>query len=232
MIDYAHRKGIIVRISSNLMHCSESVTQRIADSHCDFLLLSLYGASQESVSRYQAGADFSRVTAHAALIMKQRKHFPVVVWRFLVNCHNEHEIAKAQKMAGQVADVLEVSGLHCDVAEEIFLDNRGQYENIKTWLPRNERWSVYDYAKRGKKRQRTNSCSYLYTNPSINWDGSLSPCCLLWYEKYDFGNVLRDGFKAIWNNSSYRASRRLIFKGKPDGVTTVCAICRKNRAML
>jgi MoaA/NifB/PqqE/SkfB family radical SAM enzyme len=232
MIDYAHRKGIIVRVSSNLNCFDDGMAEKLTAARCDFLLLSLYGASQMSSGRYQQGTDYSRVMTHLGMIRKKRKRLPLIIWRYLVTRHNEEEIPRAQLTARHTVDILEVSALHCDMSEEIFLDGRGQFENVRKWLPVNQAWSIYDYTARRKKRHRTRSCSYLYANPAINWDGSVSPCCLVWDEKYDFGNVLREGFAKVWNNKYFQAGRRLIFRGEGSGARTVCAVCRKNKAML
>jgi radical SAM protein with 4Fe4S-binding SPASM domain len=65
----------------------------------------------------------------------------------------------------------------------------------------------------------------------INWNGSVSPCCAVWEETYDFGNMFNSSFKTIWNGSMYRASRRVV-SGKAipedDQMDLICARCKLN----
>jgi radical SAM protein with 4Fe4S-binding SPASM domain len=232
MIRYARRKGILVRVSSNLNSFQDGMALKLAQAKCDILLVSLYGASRESCHRYQTGTDFDRVIRTMRAIRRERRRQPLITWRFLVHRFNEHEINMARAVAKGTADVLEFKQLHCDMSEELFWDNRTQYENIRPWLPRDGRWSRYHHERQSKKRVRAFSCSYLYSTTVINWNGSVSPCCSAWYEKYDFGNVFQDGFEAVWNNERFRASRRLIFRGENNGTKTICGICKENKALL
>ncbi len=229
MIEYAHARGIIVKVSSNLNSLSSDGVRRLAASGCDFLLVSLYGASQESCERYQVGTRYDRVIRTMRRIMRARRNTPVVVWRYLVHRHNEREIGRAREEARGTADVLEFNFLRSDMAEELLLDERGQFENLEPWLPADEAWSMYT---RGGKRKRAphGRCAFLYSHTVINWNGSVSPCCSVWHEKYDFGNALRASFRAVWNNDSFRDSRKLIFQGRPGPRAGICAICKKNRA--
>ncbi|MBN2351046.1 MAG: radical SAM protein [Spirochaetales bacterium] len=231
MISYARSKGMVVRVSSNLNCLRDGSAARLAGSECDLLLVSLFGASQETAERYQEGTDFAHVVENMRAVRKARKRFPVVTWRFLVNKYNEHEIPKAVETMKGTADAVEFNHLFCDMGEEPFWDNRTQYENIRPWLPDDGHWSHYDGESAMKKRTRTRSCSFLYSSCYVNWNGSVSPCCMVWPEKYDFGNVFREEFEAVWNNELFRASRGLIFKGRPSAVRTICGICRKNKAL-
>lgn len=236
MIHYARKKGVIVHISSNLNYFNETMAEELVKSNCDLLIVSLHGASQESCSKYQNGTNFDRVMDNVRTIVEKRRQkrrkLPFIQWRFLVNKYNDHEIPKAEEIARERVDMLELAALRCDMAEELFMDNQSQFENVREWLPKDEKWSIYDYRHKAKKRLRKNSCSFLYSQSVINWNGSVSPCCGLWYERHDFGNMFESNFKNIWNNKSYRASRQLIFKGKECDAKTICNICKRNAAIL
>ncbi len=231
MIDLARSRGMVVRISSNLSSLRNGSARRLAKTNCDLLLVSLFGASQESSERYQAGTDFALVVENMRAIRRERKRFPLVTWRFLIHKYNQHEIPKAKEMMKGTVDALEFNQLLCDMGEEPFWDNRAQYENIRPWLPDDGHWSRYDREAESKKRTLTRVCSFLYSSFIVNWNGSVSPCCMVWPEKYDFGNVFREGFEAVWNNEAFLASRSLIFRGKPSAVRTVCGICKNNKAL-
>jgi radical SAM protein with 4Fe4S-binding SPASM domain len=234
MIDYAHRKGIVVRLSSNLNYLDGNMTEQLVQSKCDILIISLDGTSQGSCSKYQIGTDFSKVIRNIQLIRGARGEgkYPLLYWRFLVNKYNEPEIMQAIEMSKSLVDVLEIGDMMCDTTDMLFMDDSTQFENIKEWLPADERYSMFDYRRRQKKHTGSNLCSSLYRQSVINWNGSVSPCCALWYESMDFGNIYRGGFANIWNNENYRSARNLVFSGRSDGVETICNICKANNAIM
>ena len=237
MISYAHEKGFITAISSSLVHLDEDMAEALISSGLDILIVSLDGVSQETAERYQVGADFAKVMSHIKLIVDKKrelsKRAPFIQWRFIVTKYNEHEIPQAEILAkGIGVNKLEICGIYCDMGEMLFWDNEAQFQNVKEWLPEDERYSVYDYTKRKRKNIPKNKCSYLWNQMMINWNGLVSPCCALWYEKYDFGNVLAHSIKEIWNNEKYRAARKVIRGGKESDVKTICHICKGNNAML
>ena len=71
------------------------------------------------------------------------------------------------------------------------------------------------------------SCKYLWSMPAIDPNGSMSPCCAVFPERCDFGNVFQQNLSEIWNNEKYVASRRIV-SGKPGSPSTVCVICAAN----
>lgn len=236
MIHYARNKHILVNVSSNMNYFDEFMAEKLVQSGCNELIVSLDGASQESCSKYQVGINFDKVLNNMKTVREKKLKFhrkePIVVWKFLVNKYNEHEIIIAKKIAKDFADRLEFDTFRCDTAEELFMNNQDQFKNVRNWLPRNERWSMYDYKTKSKKVINQNFCSFLYSQSVINWDGSVSPCCALWYKKWDFGNIFKSGFKNIWNNKYYRSSRKFIFRNQVSNTKTICYICKRNAAII
>jgi radical SAM protein with 4Fe4S-binding SPASM domain len=51
-------------------------------------------------------------------------------------------------------------------------------------------------------------CVWPWAGITVNPNGSVSPCCSVEEDMYDFGNIFQDGFKKIWNNPDYLRSRR------------------------
>ena len=73
--------------------------------------------------------------------------------------------------------------------------------------------------------KRRVNCSWLWTQATINWDGSVAPCCAVYDQSFDFDNISGTLFKKAWNNEKYRASRRFSSKGETGKVMTVCMQC-------
>jgi MoaA/NifB/PqqE/SkfB family radical SAM enzyme len=237
MIKYAKTYRTKVEISSNLNVFSDEMCKELLDSGLDVLTVSLDGASQKSVSAYQKGGNFEQVIANIKNIVNKKKElntkYPLINWRFLVNKYNEHEIGKARELAKELdIDNIEINKFRCDMGTEILMDSKSQVENVKNWLPKNEALSMYDYSKGSKKVALKNDCNWLWTQSAINWDGSVSPCCAIWHQKFDFGKVNGTSFFEIWNNEKYKEARMIISGklGKP--VDNICYICKKNSAQV
>lgn len=236
MVQYAKRHHIDITISTNLNYFNEEICKKLIESGLDTLIVSLDGASHDSVQKYQKGSDFEQVLNNIKRIVKLKNKLnsklPGLEWRFLVNRFNEHEIEKAKTLAKELKiDRLDISFFRCNMAEELFLNNEKQYQNVKSWLPKDEKLSMYDYKLRRKKNIKKH-CRLLWFYSAVNPDGSISPCCANWRERYDFGNICISSFKEIWNNEKYKDARRIDRGEKVSMEENVCYVCHKNKAII
>jgi radical SAM protein with 4Fe4S-binding SPASM domain len=61
---------------------------------------------------------------------------------------------------------------------------------------------------------------------TVNPRGEVSPCCVVYEESSDFGNLVREGLSEVWNNEHYRASRALFSRKACDTeLQTICHRC-------
>ena len=235
MVKYSKSFKVNVSISTNLNHFNHSICSDLVLSGLDHLVVSLDGASQESVSKYQVGNDFKKVVANIKKLANCKRELnkktPIIVWRFLVNKYSEKEIKIAKKLSRQIGvDELKINKFRCDMGKELLFDNDEQFKNVSKWLPTNESFSYYDYEKRRKKKTR--NCRWLWMKSTINWNGSVSPCCGVWHEKYDFGNIRDNSFKAIWNSAKYREARKFSRKKDIKPTDNICSICYANKSII
>lgn len=235
MIRYAKRYNIKVTISSNLMVFDGSISKELIDSGLDVLVVSLHGASNDSISRYQRGGNFKKAYSNMKNLIRIRESFkkkkPLIQWKFIVNRHNESEIENAKKLFKE-------SGVD-EISFEDMLPNMGTYvlrseeecfKELLQWNPKNDEYSIFDY-KTKKKKFHTSSCNWLWLMSAINWDGSVSPCCSIWFEKFDFGNCLKSSFMDVWNNENYQNARKIILEQKINKFN-ICEVCKKNTAQI
>ncbi len=237
MVRRAKKFKVRVVISTNLKQFNNDICAEIIDSEIDDVVVSLDGASQESVAKYQIGNDYEKVRANMkALIDRKRKlnaKKPSVTWRFLVNRFNEHEMDKAEAISREMGvDVVKFNKFRCDMGNELFLDSQEQFANVRDWLPKDEALSMYDYSQKKKKKDKSNHCKWLWFESSINWNGAVSPCCAVWNEQYDFGNVNDARFGEIWNSAKYRQARKIVSGAEVDAPGNICAVCHSNRAII
>ena len=236
MVKYARKKKIYVNISTNLSHFSEDMAVKLIKSNLNRLIISLDGASQESVEKYQKGNNFDLVIKNIQNIVSMKNELksdlPVLQWRFVVNKYNENEIGKAEKMSQELGiDRLEITKFRCDMGNEISLDNEAQFENVFEWLPENEELSLYSYSEKCKK-VINDLCKLLWFESAIHPDGSVAPCCAIWPQKFDFGNINNSPFRKIWNNENYQNARRVSRGDKISLYENICYKCKINKAQI
>lgn len=238
MIKYAKQMNIKVALSCNLNYFNENICSKLVESGLDLLIVSLYGASQKSVEKYQRGSNVNKVFANMKQIISERKRLkvtkPKVQWKFLINKYNQTEIPQAVLISRELGiDELKVgSKFRCDMGKELTLDNESQYNNVKAWLPDNEVYSMYSYSQKSKKKLRGQDCTWLWLKSTINWNGSVSPCCAVWPEKYDFGDFRNSSFFEIWNNHHYQHARNVVRGRKKGSTGNICEICYSNKAQI
>jgi len=236
MVKYARDKNIYVNISTNLNHFNEDMCLQMINSGLNRLIISLDGASQESAERYQKGIQFDLVINNIQDIVSMKKKLkndlPILQWRFVVNKYNEHEVRKAEKISKELKiDILELTKFRCDMGDEILLDNKAQFENVFEWLPKNEDLSLYNYSEKQKK-DIGDICKLLWFESVIHPDGSVAPCCAIWPQKFDFGNINNSSFRKIWNNEAYQNARRMSRGDKISIHGNICYICKMNKAQI
>jgi len=236
IVRYARNRNILVSTSSNLNIFDDKICRELIWSGLNILMVSLDGASQETVETYQQGNNFAKVLGNMKKIVKEKRNLnvrkPLLQWKFFVTRFTEEEVPKAKRLAKEIGvDHIEFAKLLCDMSQRFFLDPESQFENVKEWLPHDERYSAYGSILKRRKKVLNNDCSSLWTRSVMNWDGSIFPCCNVYGEKWGFGNAFEEGFFTIWNNDAYRSSRERVANGKITKKKTICHICAKNEAM-
>lgn len=231
MISYAHKKKINTSFNTNLTFLDPSDAERLVLSGLNHIKISLDGASTETYSQYRIGGDFERVVGNIKTLVQKKKDLnrrhPFIELQFIVMKHNEQEMDKMRALSKSLGvDSLLIENMRPDMREELFSSDTLSIEKYRKWLPKNEEYSLFDY-KGMTRKQKKRFCNYLWTTAVINWDGSVVPCCSVYDEKYDFGNIFAEDFARIWNGPKYRASRAMIRQKKKSKIDTVCINCLK-----
>ncbi|MHA2282360.1 MAG: radical SAM/SPASM domain-containing protein [Promethearchaeota archaeon] len=235
MIKYAQKHKIKVLVSSNLNILDNNIAKQLIDAKLDFLIVSLDGTSQKTYAKYRIGGNYDEVIKNISLLINMKRElksdYPRVLIQFVIFKHNEKEIPKIKRLAKNLGvdlffrqGALGGKGYSPPVIKDRIM--------AKKWLTQNKKYHMeYDYFSE-KPYLRDGKCGYLWKVATINWDGSVFPCCWIYENKHSFGNILQKEFKGIWNNEYFRSSRRLFAKkGKtitPDSELkeTICYQCK------
>jgi MoaA/NifB/PqqE/SkfB family radical SAM enzyme len=71
-----------------------------------------------------------------------------------------------------------------------------------------------------KEPEKRPLCNWPWAGIAINPNGSVSPCCSIEEDAYDFGDVFKRGFGWIWNGAEYARARKHV-KGYVEHKTDV-----------
>lgn len=235
MITYAHKRKIRVSVSSNLNIFNENIAEQLIDSKLDYLIVSLDGTSQEVYGKYRIGGDYDTVIKHIKLLIEKRKElksdYPRILIQFVIFKHNEGEVSSVKELAKSLGvDIFFRQGA---------LGGKGQSPPMtkdrqlaRQWLTENKKYhSEYDYFS-DEPCLKSGACDYLWSVATINWDGSVLPCCWIYNNEHSFGNIIENNFAEIWNNIYFRSSRNLFNKKNSlsasgvDPKDTICYKCK------
>lgn len=233
MIAHAKKYGVHITVSTNFQHFDERSAEALVDSGLDRLIVSIDGASQQTYEKYRRGGSFQTAIDNVRMLVGKKRELkrrlPMIIWQFLVFRHNEHEIETARRM-GQELGVDEVGVSPAFIAVDS--------EEFRNWVPDNAAYSRYA----ASSGQASRGCSDVFLKPAVqpvcnwpwkgitvNWDGSVSPCCGVYREDEDFGSILDVPFPRLWNNAHYRGARQFIReRAMPEAaVKNTCASCLK-----
>ncbi|MFH1587679.1 MAG: radical SAM protein [Candidatus Diapherotrites archaeon] len=229
MIAEAHGRKIWTSINTNLnVPFSDETAKKLVESGLDQLYCSIDGITQKTYEIYRKGGKLEVVVANLKIVNKWKKKLnsktPLIKWQFLVMKHNEHELPKLEETRKKWgADELAIGAVRSELDTEIFKKDEQKVDETSEWLPKNEDYSRYDYEKKERKVQKS-QCYFPWLVSVVNWDGSVSPCCGVYAQRYDFGNAFKSSFMKIWNNDKYRDARDIIAK-RSKKKTVVCWNC-------
>ena len=190
IIKMFHKKKIATHISSNLNVANKDIMEGISQAGLDYLTVSLSGISQEIYQRYHRGGRFDLMRENLEhLITYKREHNksrPVIEWKYLLFRHNVKEVEKARELSAKLG-------------VDIFRIARGGGEE-EAIIKKNE-------APRSYKGSRL--CHQLWHTVVINADGTVPPCCYLFFREDDFGVYKDAGITDIRNNNAFLTARKL-----------------------
>jgi len=197
MVRYAAQRKISTTIHSNLNSLAPEFARRLIEAGLSELVASIDGASEESYRAYRRGGSFAKALNNLKVFIETKKSLssdsPRIQWKFLVFRQNEHEIEKARLLAEEIGVPIQFS---LAVAPGVFESTLDEYNNK-------------DFAEKFIKNYGL-PCEQLWKSPVICPDGEVLPCCMVNQKKYSVGNLFKEEFSDIWNNSTYQALRRII----------------------
>lgn len=221
MVKYASAKKIYTATSTNAHYLNDDNARKTVESGLDRLIISIDGTTQEVYQQYRVGGKLDKVIEGTRNIVKWRKQLksktPFIFFQFLVVKPNEHQIDDIKKMAKELG-VDEVRFKTAQVYD---------YEQDPNQLiPTIDKFSRYKKTVDGTyqpKNNLKNHCWKLWHSNVITWDGLVVPCCFDKDAMHQLGDINKQSFKEIWQNSNYRQFRTELMKSRKN--IDICSNC-------
>lgn len=227
MIAYLKRAGIHVALSSNLVLTPRESLDGLIASGLDHLIVSMDGATPATYEQYRRGGDFHQVCSNIQYLSARKKELhaehPFISCKFLVFKHNQHELPAFRELGRRLA------------ADEVrFAPPYIGPESRTQWLTDLPEFNRYRDSAFGENASLP--CHWLWYGVTLNWDGTISPCCLgnSYYPELDFGAISGQAFREVWWNPLYQAarSRFQLRPGRSFDLKVACDDCNYLKAYL
>lgn len=218
MIKYASENGIFTRLSTNFsVKYNDEFMRELILSGLGILVIDLDGTDQETYEKYRKNGDLNLVLENTKKAVEIKKKnsvvYPRIQTRMIVMKHNEHQIEEFRKISRDMnVDEMELGNIQMNP------------NTAKNWLPKNQKYVYESYLKETK----ITPCHWPWSGMTINWDGGVSPCCVVDDEKSDFGDIFEQGVKKLWNNEYYMSARSVFSKEKNHSKSTICNMCKND----
>jgi radical SAM protein with 4Fe4S-binding SPASM domain len=192
MIKYAADAKISTLISTNFNIFKDEDIPKLFASGLTVLEPCLDGFTQEAYAKYRQGGNVETVKHNIKAVMDyKKKHsykYPIVDVQVVMFDHLKEELPLIDKFLKD-----------CGVDHITYRQENLGFNSPETTVA-------------GKSRA-AGRCFWLYLGCMIRPDGSLYPCCGRDFDRFAYGNILKEDLGAIWNNKFYRFSRRLFGRG-------------------
>jgi MoaA/NifB/PqqE/SkfB family radical SAM enzyme len=226
IIEYTKKNKVGVLLSTNLNYMTDTLIDSIINLKLDKMVISIDGASQETYGSYRKEGDFNQVLGNLKKIIKRKKELkskhPRIVWQYLINKKNEKDVEKAKGIARELG--IKINFLYMRTSQ--LIRKKGEKINkelIEEWVSDNFPGTMEEASSTINTK---GVCSYPFKYLFVNPEGTTSPCCALYDQKTDFGDLLKTDLKELWNNKKYVSARSRFSKKKPnEKVFTICDIC-------
>ena len=218
-IRYACIKKIYTVTSTNAHFLNDDRARETIESGLDKIIISIDGTDQNTYEKYRIGGNYNKVLEGIQNLLywkkKLNKQNPIVAIQFLVFKFNQHQISEIKELHKKLS------------TDQLYLKTAQIYDFHKSpeLIPDNPRYSRYrkendNYKIKNRLR---NECWRMWSSTVITWDGKVVPCCFDKDAKYVLGDLSKNSFSEIWNNTNYLKFREQIITARND--IYICRNC-------
>lgn len=235
IIRFAKKEKIRTGFTTNGVLLTSQIIDRILDSGCDWLNISIDGATKETYQEIRQGSDFGLVINNVKELIGKKKDskLDISIW-FLGMKENIKELAQMVRLVSDLGiRQLNMQTVHtwgnplqADKFKDLRL-NSSLDELVQAIRQAQEfakRYNVefnYDNTPFNKS---VRACKWPWKSCYISVEGFVTPCCIHGSNPdiINFGNIFERPFKEIWNNDKYKEFRKKLKSNVSGGICIGC----------
>ncbi|MGD9101507.1 MAG: radical SAM protein [Anaerolineae bacterium] len=231
----AKAQGLRVDTSTNGTLLTPEIGAALIDAGLDLMSFSIDGTTPETYEPIRRGARFESVIENvrrmAALKRERGVDHPKLNIGYILTNHNYHQLPDLVQLADEIGieeinvwylqggetygDIgnLSLEGQNRIEVERIYAETRklAGDKGIKLTLPPLERF------------YNAPICDWSWWGTYVTWDGYVTPCCIMCYpEIFNFGNLLQQDMRALWNGPAYCKFRAELRSDAPPSFCRGC----------
>lgn len=208
MIDYAAKKNIFVKISSNGFFGHKDIPEKIIRSELDELLVSLDFPDAQSYKIMKGKDVFHEVVGNIKALIAARgsRLKPFISLQLLMTRNNQDRVKDFFSLSRDL-------GVDQALIKKIRVDNP---DSRNEFLPFDKRYIRRLY--RDGRNSAQNSCLRPQVSATVLWDGNVTACCFDMDGKFIFGNLHDFSLRKIHSD----------FLNHRDDISSLCKRCSIN----
>jgi radical SAM protein with 4Fe4S-binding SPASM domain len=218
-IRYASIKKIYTVTSTNAHFLNDDRARETIESGLDKIIISIDGTDQDTYEKYRIGGNYNKVLEGIQNLSywkkKLKKQNPIVALQFLVFKFNQQQISEIKELHKKLS------------TDQLYLKTAQIYDFHKSseLIPDNPHYSRYkkENGRYKIKNRLRNQCWRMWSSTVITWDGKVVPCCFDKDGKYVLGDLTKNSFYEIWNNTNYLKFREQILTARKE--IDICRNC-------
>jgi len=210
MISYANSRGLLTHVTTNGKLLTVENATKLIDSGLDSIIISFQGVDAEGYREMR--------NDKAETIVTNLMNFKNM--RDKSNARNPHicvSTTTTNETTAEIRQFEESMSMYCDSVSV-----------GATWFRRLENKElVKDALPRAKKLPHHFKCIEVMTKLSIDWDGSVSPCCLDYDQQMKIGDLNTESLIKIWKSDKLKHIQGLLSQSQQD-LFVLCSTCELN----
>ena len=218
-VKYASQRNIYSITSTNAHYLNDEQARLTVDSGLDKIIISIDGTTQEIYEKYRVGGTYNKVIEGIQNLVywkrQLKKQHPLIVLQFLIFKTNQHQIDEMKFLGKKLG----VDQLNFKTAQ-IYNFQKGT-----DLIPDIDKYSRYKKENGNYiiKNKLHNKCWRMWSSTVITWDGKVVPCCFDKDAKYVLGDLKKNQFGDVWNNSHQYKFRKKILRSRKE--IDICKNC-------
>ena len=208
MIKKANDYKLLTHITTNGSLLTRELSEKLVDNGLDSIIISMQGLDKEEYTKLR-GNNYNKMIEGLNNILKARgnKKNPYITISTTITDENQDDIDKFKEKWLKKVDDVSIG---------------------YTWFKRLEnKKPVTEFIDRAKKLPHLFKCQEVMIKLSIDWDGTVSPCCLDYNQQLSIGNINDNTLKELWKSEDVKSIRTLLSHKRQD-LFTLCRTCELN----